>query len=276
MIVMPSWIVIASIKRITLYDRMPKGYLFEHGFSEEEILNDINFKLLNAWEERYLKEKKEGMTIYILPGNYTSPSRHLFQKYILTTYSQDSLSNFKRYTPNRYKIWEDVRDNTKEIYKLFLRHMPLKIEQLGFYQNWKVVNIETEDVCEVCSSIVKKGSLIEKNDKDICKHCHVSYKKISTVHFGYIYFVKESQTGLIKIGKATNVEKRFFSLKVGIPFEIELIHKIQSNNYHLSEQLFHKHFYTKKVTGEWYNLSDKDIEWIKTLNDDEFHNLKNY
>ncbi|MGN7312429.1 GIY-YIG nuclease family protein [Alkalicoccobacillus gibsonii] len=81
---------------------------------------------------------------------------------------------------------------------------------------------------------------------------------------GYIYFVKDSSSDLIKVGKAIDVEKRIRNnFGTIMPGTITLIHTLQSKNYHRTETLFHQYWSEKRVKGEWFELSSDDIRWIK-------------
>lgn len=81
---------------------------------------------------------------------------------------------------------------------------------------------------------------------------------------GYIYFIQEDYAGRVKIGKTVNLDQRIENFGVKLPFNIELIHSVQSNNHHYTEKLFHVHFNDKRANGEWFDLNDDDIAWIKS------------
>jgi len=68
------------------------------------------------------------------------------------------------------------------------------------------------------------------------------------------YLMKDSHTGYIKIGKAMNPNKREKSLKCGNP-TIKLIAVCNQN----IETKLHQRFKDKRVSGEWFNLSNNDI-----------------
>lgn len=101
-------------------------------------------------------------------------------------------------------------------------------------------------------------SLIEREKKDYPDRFRES-KRSSTV--GYVYFVSDDQ-GRIKIGRARDVNDRIKEY-TKLPFEPEIVHTIKSNDYVLTEELFHLKFNKKRIRGEWFALSKKDIVWIK-------------
>lgn len=82
---------------------------------------------------------------------------------------------------------------------------------------------------------------------------------------GFIYFLKESLTGTIKVGYSKRLDKRIFNFGVTLPFDIELIHVIFSLNVKHTEKLFHVYFKKKRVNGEWFRLTDSDILNIRQL-----------
>ncbi|WP_100010124.1 GIY-YIG nuclease family protein [Lentibacillus sediminis] len=87
------------------------------------------------------------------------------------------------------------------------------------------------------------------------------------INEGYVYFVRESGKRLVKIGKAKDPEERkkndFGTL---MPYDFETIHIISSDNYHKTEKLFHHYFSDKRMKGEWFDLTGKDINWVQRGN----------
>jgi len=81
---------------------------------------------------------------------------------------------------------------------------------------------------------------------------------------GYVYFIREDYAGRIKIGKTKDINQRLDTFNVKLPFHVELLHVIESNNYHYTEKLFHILFQSKRVNGEWFNLNETDISWVKS------------
>lgn len=65
---------------------------------------------------------------------------------------------------------------------------------------------------------------------------------------------------LYKIGKAKNVNKRIQTFKTGNPV-IEVV-KVIEGDY---EHKLHKIYKEKRVIGEWFSLSSKDVENISVL-----------
>lgn len=75
---------------------------------------------------------------------------------------------------------------------------------------------------------------------------------------GYVYLMQDKD--LIKIGKTkNNPTSRCNALKVGNA-NIKLIAYLFSDNYNLLETQLHERYSSKKITGEWYKLSKKEID----------------
>lgn len=88
--------------------------------------------------------------------------------------------------------------------------------------------------------------------------------------FGYVYVFENA--GLRKIGSSKKPEVRLLAMKTAAP-SIEAIHHIPSLSYRELEQLLHAHFADKRVAGEWFRLSDEDMNFIASV-DGEGNQLK--
>lgn len=80
---------------------------------------------------------------------------------------------------------------------------------------------------------------------------------------GYVYVLR-ADNGLYKIGWAKILDKRIKKLEIVLPYELELIVSIQSENALALEGELHKHFADKRKKGEWFNLEAEDIVHIKS------------
>jgi T5orf172 domain len=83
---------------------------------------------------------------------------------------------------------------------------------------------------------------------------------------GFVYLIKDEKHHLTKIGKAASIIERFGGMKTSAPF-LYLYGFLRFNKegeYQKIEKLLHKHFATKRVVGEWFDLSIEDLERIKT------------
>ena len=69
-----------------------------------------------------------------------------------------------------------------------------------------------------------------------------------------------------KIGRTKNLERREREIKLQLPFKVELIHHIKTNNPIKTEKYWHDHFATRRQNGEWFCLTNSDVEEFKRIN----------
>jgi len=101
---------------------------------------------------------------------------------------------------------------------------------------------------------------------DINKHTFTEtpYKGIRFKK-GFIYILR-ADNGVYKIGQTTQLDDRIKQLGIQLPYELELVHAVGTDHVLSAEQLLHKRYASKRQKGEWFALSDEDIEEIKGLN----------
>lgn len=76
---------------------------------------------------------------------------------------------------------------------------------------------------------------------------------------GIVYVVRE-EYGTVKIGKTISLLRRFATIDTQIPYKIELLLSIETNDIHSLEAHLHQRFASKRVKGEWFRLTDQDIK----------------
>jgi predicted GIY-YIG superfamily endonuclease len=82
---------------------------------------------------------------------------------------------------------------------------------------------------------------------------------------GYIYIVECE--GLYKIGITKNVKKRISGMTTGNPFEIQVIKARIVQACRENEKMMHNKFRCKNKSGEWFDLSDNDLELASKMID---------
>jgi len=80
---------------------------------------------------------------------------------------------------------------------------------------------------------------------------------------GWIYVVQCDR--FCKIGKTNNVKNRFAQIQSSMPFLLKLVHQSQHNDIVQAERHIHGAFSDKRVRGEWFDLTEEDLAWFKTL-----------
>lgn len=90
------------------------------------------------------------------------------------------------------------------------------------------------------------------------------YQRLDSSQGGYVYVLR-ADNGLCKIGKARNIDDRIKQLGLILPYELELVAIIQSLNYSDLEKHLHEYFSEQRIRGEWFNLSQDDIDQLNNL-----------
>ena len=80
---------------------------------------------------------------------------------------------------------------------------------------------------------------------------------------GYVYLI-ESKEGF-KIGRTTRMKERTQLFAVKLPFPIKIRHYAWFSDCVKTESLLHRHFAAQRLEGEWFALSENDIDYIKQL-----------
>lgn len=113
------------------------------------------------------------------------------------------------------------------------------------------------------SGELKEKSRVEKEEKKR------EIKSKTTKKAGIIYLLNSGV--YYKIGKTKNLPARMETLAVGVaaPFDIKLIHHFKTNDYSGEERKLHNMFADKRTEGEWFTLSEKDVNYICSLRGDE-------
>ena len=79
---------------------------------------------------------------------------------------------------------------------------------------------------------------------------------------GFVYFIK-AENGLVKIGRTKDLSNRYKQIQYSALLKTDLLFAIESNDVIKLEQKLHHFFENKMKKGEWFALSDGDIEIIK-------------
>lgn len=78
----------------------------------------------------------------------------------------------------------------------------------------------------------------------------------------HIYFIRCQQ--FVKIGIADSVAKRLCSIQTGNPYTLELLNSFSVTQARQVEHSLHEHFDAQWQRGEWFTLTDEQIERIRT------------
>jgi len=91
---------------------------------------------------------------------------------------------------------------------------------------------------------------------------------------GFVYFLHGAGTGFYKIGHTNCLDRRIKQISPKLPFRLELVHSIETDDRYLLESFAHKYFEKKRLEGEWFDLDSMDMHeikgWGSYLNSSEF------
>jgi len=216
----------------------------------EEFLNER----IKIWDETkkyidtYLEEGTDNLV------DYYGPDYDRAEKLILdidkkyeglfdNTFVLCRRNNLDRWTP--YKI---SKLNLIDVFNGY-------VEALHLGRNFKENNHRRLSIRKV-----KFKSVSEDELKDMFGW-HKTKDENRKEKFLYIF---KNELGRIKIGQAISVEQRNHNIKIQAGISIEILNMIEESARH--EKTLHRIFKSKKYAGEWFDLNDKDILWLKGLN----------
>lgn len=85
---------------------------------------------------------------------------------------------------------------------------------------------------------------------------------------GYIYLLRAIMPDTsYKIGYSSTPKERIESMGVKLPFPIKPLHLIPTNNVRHAEKYLHHLYAQKRLGGEWFQLSNEDVQSICNLNE---------
>lgn len=95
------------------------------------------------------------------------------------------------------------------------------------------------------------------------QHITRSYKKDKP---GFCYIITDDNflmTNHYKIGMTTDLKNRLSQLQTSTPYIISKVIILECDNPQDIEQELHERYAEKRIRGEWYQLSKKDLEEIR-------------
>jgi hypothetical protein len=134
------------------------------------------------------------------------------------------------------------------------------------YNHFKSQSVLANSIINYCENMDEFVDV-----KDICiKYLNSSRQNIANsskisednADYGYVYLMKSGR--FYKIGKSKNVEMRNYNLGLILPEEINILHKIKTDDPDGIENYWHNRFKEKrKGQSEWFALSTSDIADFK-------------
>ena len=72
------------------------------------------------------------------------------------------------------------------------------------------------------------------------------------------------QTACVRLGDLVTLSTEYASLQTGCAYPLEAVSLIRTQHHGL-ERALHRKYAAQRQLGEWYALSEADIEWINTF-----------
>lgn len=94
---------------------------------------------------------------------------------------------------------------------------------------------------------------------------HIMRPESDEYRAGYVYLLKEINGTHYKIGCTHDPANRRKTFNVKLPYETAYLCLIASDDMHALEAELHAKFANKRVSGEWFCLSDADVQYIISL-----------
>lgn len=88
----------------------------------------------------------------------------------------------------------------------------------------------------------------------------------------HVYIIQASN-GRVKIGIARDPIKRFEKLAIVSPLTLDLIHFFEVDNAWQFEWRLHIFFDALRHHNEWFDLSQDQVQWLCTLDEDSWHEV---
>lgn len=120
----------------------------------------------------------------------------------------------------------------------------------------RYLNVEFEVYCDI---ILEK--FIANNRNRIINLIDLDEIPESSIdNSGYVYGVKNMNTGYIKIGASKDINKRLCQLQVANTDELQIVYisELVDNMYELEKE-YHNVFKNKLIRGEWFNINESNM-----------------
>jgi len=137
-----------------------------------------------------------------------------------------------------------------------------------FFEQWKENESWSQQVAivEKCRKYAGQDKTIDKflsmNDGTHVREQNPQNGRRQRTMAGYVYLLKSGES--YKIGHARNVTNRMLQIKPAMPHEVVLVDSIYTEDRYELEASMHEFFADKRLNGEWFNLSDSDVEMFKS------------
>lgn len=170
----------------------------------------------------------------------------------------DKLSSLKRHM-DRKKPCELIQENPLEKTSENTCHFCNK--KLSNTQNLKrhfnTCEIKNGGIALLCNKMTQLTKMNEKMMKEI----EILKSLDHNQPMGIVYFVNAENTTMFKIGFTKQlIDKRLSNLQTGCPLNLLVYKTVECGDPIKLEHYLHDIFKDKKIRGEWFNVTFKEVE----------------
>lgn len=103
------------------------------------------------------------------------------------------------------------------------------------------------------------------SDEEYGKVMEVKKKNEARRKNGHVYFLKDQNINLVKIGRTSQLDRRKRHLEQEYNTTLELIHCIETTNTIKLEKEVHRLYADYRFEGEWFRISEQDLDRLENL-----------
>ena len=110
--------------------------------------------------------------------------------------------------------------------------------------------------------IIQHNEMVER--REIAAHeGAMQGRHIRRSQEGWVYVLRAGE--YYKIGRSKTPKQRYEELATLPPWPTEMVHTIETKDRCQLEAELHSKFADKRKRGEWFELDEEDVTWLKTL-----------
>ena len=161
----------------------------------------------------------------------------------------EKIRKYGRY-PTLSELFVEVNKGDNFPYHIFKkRKQDYVVRRIIDYCNNKV---GYEDIIEACRPIIEKLNKQEKLDDSKTNE-----------RIGEVYLFKHGHYNQYRIGRTFDLLRRGSEIRIQLPERAILVHSIKTVDPEGIETYWLNRFKTKKMNGDWFNLSQTDVNEFK-------------
>jgi hypothetical protein len=237
---------------------------FEFRLHYEKLLDDDGKPLIAPNEKVLTVEIYDS---FYLRASEKFGSEHTIERYI--DYDQHQKIVQEAVLKAQQSIRELIRDEVQRgigtathnaISENILTLNQVQEERESIAQQIKNLQAESERL-EIAEKRMKEREQLEA-ERRAAKE---AAKQLPRDSSGYVYVLKEINGNHYKIGRTNNPENRAKTFGVKLPFRVEYTHLIKTDDMFTLESELHYRYHHCRIDGEWFALTESDLNEIKGL-----------